>query len=313
MGLGTAGDVDRHVVERTRDPAAFLDAAGPLLAADPLVATIPATVASRHRADRAAGVPDPEGWPHWYAVVRDGAGPGAPVVGALMRTAPFAPHPVHVLPMPSLAALAVARWLHATGEQPVEVGGASPTSELVAAECARLAGGPAPEPVHPTRLFEVDAVVHPPRPRGGARPARDEPDEVALVAAWLASFETEADLQAGRGPSAPGGRPDLTDLAAVRRRVQAGRVVLWVVDGEPVHLTGFNAPAAGVARIAPVLTPRAHRGHGYAAACVAHVAAGLRGAGHRVCLFTDLDNPVTNRLYPRLGFRPRVDMAQWRL
>ena len=31
--------------------------------------------------------------------------------------------------------------------------------------------------------------------------------------------------------------------------------------------------------------------------------------GSRVCLFTDLANPTSNRIYAALGFRPVVDMA----
>jgi predicted GNAT family acetyltransferase len=32
-----------------------------------------------------------------------------------------------------------------------------------------------------------------------------------------------------------------------------------------------------------------------------------------VLLYTDLANPTTNRLYPRLGFRPRYDALELRL
>ena len=79
---------------------------------------------------------------------------------------------------------------------------------------------------------------------------------------------------------------------------------LWEVDGVPVHLTSFNPPAFGVARIGPVYTPREHRGHGYAAACVAAVSADLLDEGARVCLFADADNPVSTGVYLRLGFEP---------
>jgi predicted GNAT family acetyltransferase len=36
-----------------------------------------------------------------------------------------------------------------------------------------------------------------------------------------------------------------------------------------------------------------------------------RGAGH-VLLYTDVANQTTNRLYPRLGFRPRYDARELR-
>jgi predicted GNAT family acetyltransferase len=92
-------------------------------------------------------------------------------------------------------------------------------------------------------------------------------------------------------------------------RVRDGRVFLWDVDGERVHVTAANPPAYGAARIGPVYTPAEHRGHGYAGAAVAQVSQRLLDEGARPCLFTDQANPVSNRLYQRLGYEPVVDMA----
>src|SRR6185437_36138 len=74
-----------------------------------------------------------------------------------------------------------------------------------------------------------------------------------------------------------------------------------------------RAVVAGMSRIGPVYTPPEHRGHGYAAAVTAAAARWAldRGARH-VLLYTDLANPRTNRLYPRLGFRPRYDALELR-
>ena len=33
-------------------------------------------------------------------------------------------------------------------------------------------------------------------------------------------------------------------------------------------------------------------------------------AGHRMCLFTDLANPTSNKIYSGLGYAPVVDMAE---
>ena len=74
-----------------------------------------------------------------------------------------------------------------------------------------------------------------------------------------------------------------------------------------------RAVSAGMSRIGPVYTPPEHRRRGYAAAVTAAAArwAQDRGARH-VLLYTDLANPTTNRLYPRLGFRPRYDAVELR-
>jgi predicted GNAT family acetyltransferase len=35
----------------------------------------------------------------------------------------------------------------------------------------------------------------------------------------------------------------------------------------------------------------------------------LRDSGARVCLFTDLANPTSNKIYGAIGYEPVVDMA----
>jgi predicted GNAT family acetyltransferase len=68
---------------------------------------------------------------------------------------------------------------------------------------------------------------------------------------------------------------------------------------------------AGASRIGPVYTAPEHRRHGYAAAVTAAASRWAldQGAG-RVLLFTDLADPTTNRLYPRIGYRPVHDAAE---
>ncbi len=78
--------------------------------------------------------------------------------------------------------------------------------------------------------------------------------------------------------------------------------------GQAVHLTGANAVSFGAQRIGPVYTPPEHRGHGYASAAVAEISRRFLAAGSRPCLFTDQANPVSNRIYQAIGYRPVVDM-----
>ena len=90
-----------------------------------------------------------------------------------------------------------------------------------------------------------------------------------------------------------------------------GGELLWEVDDEPVAQASARAVVAGMSRIGPVYTPPEHRNHGYAAAVTAAAARWALDQGARhVLLYTDLANPTTNRLYPRLGFRPRYDVAR---
>jgi|GEM_PF-2291712 len=56
--------------------------------------------------------------------------------------------------------------------------------------------------------------------------------------------------------------------------------------------------------IGPVYTPPEHRGHGYATALVTHLSEWALASSATGCtLFTDLANPVSNRIYERMGYR----------
>jgi predicted GNAT family acetyltransferase len=235
-------------------------------------------------------------------VARDDTGA---VVGTAMRTAPFTPYPLFVLPMPDDAAVGLARLLHERGEAAVGVNGALPAARRCAEELARLTGGTVEVAQH-TRLHRLDELV-PPRPTVG-RLAAAGPDDVALALRWFEAFAHDADEQAGREP---GSMHEMAETEeTMLRRIEEGRVWLWLDPaGTPVHLTGVNPPAFGAARIGPVYTPREQRGRGYAGAAVAELSQRLLDEGAVPCLYTDQANPTSNALYAALGYRPVVDMA----
>lgn len=286
-------------VDFVADPAVFLDVAGAHLAEQPVISTVVATVAQRTAMDAAEGLePDPR---DWYAVARDDAGR---VLGAAMRTAPFEPRPLFLMPMPEEAAILLARRLHERDEAVTAANGALPAARAFVEETARLAGGSVAVAQH-TRLFELGELVAPPPVPGALRPAVH--DDLDVVREWFAAFMADADEQAGRPPGSSA--HETPDDDGLRRRIDGGRVWLWEDDGEVVHLTGANVPAFGVVRVGPVYTPRDRRGRGYASAAVAGVSRMIRDMGHRACLFTDQANPTSNALYQRLGYRPVVDMA----
>ncbi len=66
-----------------------------------------------------------------------------------------------------------------------------------------------------------------------------------------------------------------------------------------------------MSRIGPVYTVPQHRGHGYGSAVTAAAASWALQAGARhVVLNTDLSNPISNAIYPRIGFRPVYDAVE---
>ena len=285
-------------LEFTEDPREFLLRSGAMLEADPVLSTVVATATAK-----AIDQPAPE-HPRWWLTVTDEA-TGEPV-GVAMRTAPFAPYPLYVLPLPDAAVAQVADELVDRGEEVSALNGALPTTRQLATELARRTGRRAHVHEH-TRLHVLKRLVEPRvAPDGGPRVA--VPADAALALAWFRAFHADAAAQAGR--LAPGGGGEVFAEAEIDTRIAEGRIWLWEdMRGRPVSLVGFNAPALGVARVGPVYTPAADRGHGYASVLTAHVSRLLRDSGARVCLFTDQANPTSNKIYAAIGYQPVVDMA----
>ncbi len=95
---------------------------------------------------------------------------------------------------------------------------------------------------------------------------------------------------------------------------QPGSTWLWMDGGRPVSTARYGSPTPHSVRISGVYTPSDLRGRGYAGACVAALTQRLLSSRWRrfTTLFTDLANPISNRLYARLGYRPVCDMDHYR-
>ncbi|MDT5075382.1 MAG: hypothetical protein QOJ80_19 [Mycobacterium sp.] len=151
-------------------------------------------------------------------------------------------------------------------------------------------------------LYRLGGLVPPSGVVGQSRLADD--GDADLLVGWLDSFFVEA-FDSESNPEAS--REVLVDIAAA-----GGRVVLWTVDHVPVAMARVHGALLGMSRIGPVYTPSEHRGHGYGAAVTAEAVrhAQREGARH-VVLFADVANPVSNRIYRRLGFVPVAEHVQY--
>ncbi len=147
------------------------------------------------------------------------------------------------------------------------------------------------------RVYQLKRVEPPPgAPAGRLRQATA--DDLPLLEAWFEAFIVEAALDPA---------PDAVAIA--RERVGRGVVYLWQ-DAEPLTMAAWAGRTRNGTRLNFVYTPPELRGRGYASACVAALSQLLLDDGLRFCfLLTDLDNPTSNRLYQRLGYRPVCDMA----
>lgn len=284
------------------DPREFLERAGDLLASRPVVSTVLSTTVRRKIRNAERGVePDERDW--WLVVTDDDASP----IGVGMGQPPDAMRRIFLLDLPAEVIDPLADLLLQRGSGVDWVNGARPTVDRFAAAWAQRTHSRTEIDTH-TRLFELGTLTPGPPSPGGLREPR--PEEYELVAAWLSRFQTEAAVQGGREPDA--GAAAVVPVEEVADRVDDHRLWVWADQDQPVHLTGFQPPSFGVARIGPVYTPPQFRGHGYAASAVAQVSQRLQGEA-RVCLFTDQANPVSNALYERLGYRAVVDMANHRV
>jgi RimJ/RimL family protein N-acetyltransferase len=267
------------------EPGAFAAAAGPLLQADPLRHTMALTVLdAMHRGGEPSAV---------LLTVRE----AGEVTGAALRSPGRA---TLVSAVPARQAAVVERVLAEV--DPAAEGAHGPVAEAEAFAAARVARtGCRVEPAMRTRLFALDVLAAPRGVPGRARRA-DESD-VPLLAAWRRAFGREAGHHKEHDPAA---------LVTRSMRLGAGEM-LWEVDGTPVAQACAKPVIARTSRIGPVYTPPEHRGHGYAAAVTAAASRWALDAGaERVVLFTDLANPTTNRLYPRIGYRPVHDAVELR-
>ncbi|MET9959256.1 GNAT family N-acetyltransferase [Streptomyces sp. NPDC006326] len=270
----------------TPDLAAYLAAAGPAVAAEPVVNTVLLTVtdALRRRGPNAFG-PDAPFFGWWTGA--DGA-----VAGGLLCTPP---HPVLVGALP---ARAVRELGAALADEPLLACVAGFNARRPDAEALARAWGRPTEIAEETRLYRLADLVAPrPAPPGRSRLAAE--GDLPLLLEWLEAFKREASV------------PGAASEAALRDRLSYGGMLLWEHAGRPVSMAGFSRPIGSVSRIGPVYTPPAARRRGYAAGVTHAVSTAAYAAGaSEVLLFTDLANPTSNGVYLRLGYTPVEDRAE---
>lgn len=220
------------------------------------------------------------------------------VRGQVSVTPPYAPL-VEIAPEESFPAL-----LDALIERLGEVRGISAPAEVALPFVSAASHRTRWQPVlhHGTRLFRCLHVRPPsPMPRGTSRAGRD--DDVPLLVEWMHAFMSETHSPVSEG---------LDEL--VRRRIGWDGFRLWCTEaGDTVSLAGTSLPAAGTSRIGPVYTPPELRRRGYGGAVTWAATRDVQGQGLAAVLFTDLANPTSNALYPRLGYQPVADRAVFRL
>jgi GNAT superfamily N-acetyltransferase len=269
----------------TSDPDAYLAAAGAFLRAAPAANSVALTAVEALCESGPTGRDGDAPLLGWWQPAHEA------VSGAVMHTPPY---PLQVSAMPPAAVPALVEMLAARTRPIGAVTGDRAATDAFAAAWTVRTGARA-RVRRRMRLHRLEALVAPDPPPPGTAVVAGAAHRDVLID-WYEAFAAEIE-EPPRDV-----RPQVDDCIAY------GGAMLWVVDREPVALAGVTRRVAGAVRVAPVYTPPAHRGRGYGAAATAAATRGALDAGAReVLLYTDLDNPTSNRLYARLGYRPVED------
>jgi GNAT superfamily N-acetyltransferase len=261
-------------VRVTSDAAAFEQTVFPFLQQDPVLHTIIMTNV-HERAVRA------EAEPSYFVSVHDGG-----VVGAAMRT-PGRGVYLGALE-PDLAEAVADAFADVLPELKGVAGNRAAVLRFADRWRARR-GGTATEK-QATRLHRLGTLT-PLTAAGQPRLMRE--NELELVAGWARDgFAEEL-----------GG----DYLAWAENHLSDELLWIWEAGGEAVSMVGYHLPVFGVCRVGPVYTPPEHRRHGYAGALTSHVSAHILAQGNQACLYTDLANPTSNKIYHQAGYRPVAD------
>ena len=134
-------------------------------------------------------------------------------------------------------------------------------------------------------------------PGAPGRARRATLEDAELLTEWMTAFVYEATPH-----DSPPSRESMQKGAA------DGRYFIWMVGEEPVSTAAIVRRTRHAGGIAAVFTPRDLRGKGYAGSITAAVAEALFREGKTMaCINTDLRNPISNRCYAKIGFKPVCD------
>jgi len=217
----------------------------------------------------------------WATVEADGK-----VLGCAFRTPP---HKLGLTRMPVGAVEALANEVADRYPSIPAAFGPNDVAEAFGQAWSRRTGA-SWAPGLPQRMYRLDRVIPPAGVPGVARPATEA--DLATVHRWAGEFTQDA------------GHQFMTSAEARDRWVRQGELWLWEVEAAPVAMAISTGWTPNGARVGYVFTARDRRGNGYASALTAWVSQRILEGGRRFCvLYTDATNPVSNAIYPRVGYR----------
>jgi predicted GNAT family acetyltransferase len=261
------------------DPAAFVrDVAGPM-AADAIANNVFLIVADQMAAE-------PEPGQLRYGVFAD----GVCVLAAWMTP----PHRLGLAGSGDAAAKALAAHLAGQTFTLPGVAGPKGLTDAFADVWRGFAGQRSEFRSRDDNFYQITQINAPPGVEGTMRLAAQ--GERDLLCHWMVAFSKDTGLPASEG---------IWDFAAHRvdRALAQDCAYVWEAEGLPAGCAIERPFRSAGARVTSVFTDRGLRGRGYAGALTAALSQKILESGRWCVLFADADNPLTNRLYQRLGYR----------
>lgn len=214
------------------------------------------------------------------------------VISCAMRTPPHGVQIAHTENDDAIA-LIVKALIDTYGTIP-SVGGRVDNSEQFVNDWQRMTGQAYKEKMR-QGIYKLTQLTMPENVSGEAKLA-SENDRDTLV-----RYFGEFDRGTGLGARTP---EQINAFLDLRLGKDAGtRIWLWWDDGEPVSMAGLNRLTLNGACISYVYTPEHKRRNGYASAVTAHASKTMLDEGREFCcLYTDMANPTSNKIYKAMGY-----------
>jgi RimJ/RimL family protein N-acetyltransferase len=150
--------------------------------------------------------------------------------------------------------------------------------------------------LRPERIHKLSVVSPPEGVRGRLRKAGS--NDSALVAEWVTGFGQDAEWE-------------LDGAFVAQSALRSDRAFLWC-DSQPVSMAIWTRPTRSGCCIGAVYTPRQYRGNGYGEAVTAALSQHLLDSGFEFCcLYTDVENPISNHVFEKIGYRPALEVSHY--
>ncbi len=146
------------------------------------------------------------------------------------------------------------------------------------------------------RIYQIDNVESQSMPNGKMRFATM--NDYVFLKDWARSFAIDAKMS----------EYDIEKTAErFKKKISDKAVAIWD-DGEPRAMATYQGKTPNGVRIGHVYTPDEFRKNGFGGAVTASLTEYLLNNGNKFCfLFTDLDNPTSNSIYKKIGYKEVCD------